>query len=103
MSIILKRKLSLWYRIGQVTFDSIKKRPFVTGHLGDISQEGIIREFVLQRFEVVIGVKVELAARVANPNLGDRDGLSLLFGWPFVLGVGNQNWTVFTKMLAPSQ
>ena len=91
MSVILKCKLSLWYRISQITFDDIKKQSFVTGHLCNISQEDIIRELILQRFEVVIRVKIELAAQVANPNLDDQNGVSLLFGWSFILTVRYHN------------
>ncbi len=65
-------------------------------------QEGIFRELILQLFEVAVRVESESAARVANPDLGGRDGLSLLLGWPFVLRVGNHNWVIFAEMLTPS-
>lgn len=74
----------------------------MTSHLCNISQEDIIRELILQRFEVAVRVEFGPAARVANPDLGGRDGLSLLLGWPFVLSIRNYDWVIFAEMLTPS-
>jgi len=57
---------------------------------------------ILQRFEVAVRVEFGPAARVANPDLGGRDGLSLLLGWPFVLSIRNYDWVIFAEMLTPS-
>jgi len=99
-SIISKSKLLSWYCIEQLAFESIKGPGLKPRCLCNTVHEGIIGE--LQRFEVVVEEEFEYAARVANPDLGDRDGLSLLLGCPFVLRVGNHNWVIFAEVLTSS-
>jgi len=76
----LKWELLLWYCVGQLTFNGIKGLWFIIRHLCNTSQEGIIGELILRCFEVAVREEFKDAARVANPDLGGRDGLSLLLG-----------------------
>lgn len=85
-----------------MTFNGIKGLWLVARHLPNMLQEGIIQELVLQFFQSTIGVDFKSPVRVANPDLGGCDGLSLLLGWPFVLKVRNHDWAIYAEMLTPS-